>query len=134
KGVARLIAAVWVGCLASPAAQAQTNGSATVVQLPIELRQGDLLVRPVLNGSEPLLFKVDTGFGITTIHPGLVDTLNLTRAGRLKINGIAGDEQAATYSGAAFDFNGARFAPRRVAALPSDARRRWQRRAGILGA
>ena len=114
-------------------ALAQTN-RVTSVQIPIEIKRGDLLVRSRVNGSQPLTFKLDTGFGINTLHPSLVEPLKLERAGQLKIIGIAGSEMASTFSGAVFDFGGATFSPRRVAVLASDARRKAANRAGILGA
>src|SRR5205823_374630 len=113
---------------------AQTNLPAMHVELPIKVRHGDLLVETRINGSQPLTFKLDTGFGITTINPDLVESLNLKRVGQMTILGIAGEEKAGTYSGAAFDFDGMLYQPRRVAALPSEARRRWRNRDGILGA
>ena len=50
------------------------------------------------------------------------------------IIGIAGEEQADTYKGAVFDFQGKTYNARRIAALPSEAQRRWRTRDGILGA
>lgn len=114
-------------------ASAQTNQPAPLAEVPIKLRNGDLLVETRVNGSEPLLFKLDTGFGITTIHPNRVESLNLERVGHMTIVGIAGEERADTYAKAAFDFGGASYAPRRIASLPSEARRTWRRRDGILG-
>ena len=86
------------------------------------------------NGSTPLTFKLDTGFGVTTIHPDLVESLGLKRAGNLTITGIAGKEPATWLSGAHFDFGDATYAPRRVAMIPSDARRHRREHDGILGA
>ncbi len=121
-------------CAAFPQALGQTNPPPGSVQLTISLRQGALLLKARVNGSDPLAFKLDTGFGITTVHPSLVESLELRRAGHITITGIAGDEQADTYAGAVFDFCGMTYEPRRVAALPSEARRRWRDRDGILGA
>jgi predicted aspartyl protease len=98
------------------------------------MNHGDLLVQARVNGSQPLAFKLDTGFGITTINPDRVESLNLTRQGHMTIIGIAGEEQADTFKGAAFDFGGIVYEPRRVASLPSESRRRWRNRDGILGA
>jgi len=112
----------------------QTNPPPATIELPIKLRHGDLLVETRVNGSQPLAFKLDTGFGITTINPDRVEALKLTRVGRMTIFGIAGEEQAETYNGAAFEFGSMTYKPRRVAALPSEARRRWRNRDGILGA
>ncbi len=133
RGLRVVLATALIACLGCLTLGAQTNHPAGVTQVPIELRRGDLLVRSRVNGSAPLTFKLDTGFGINTLHPSLVESLKLQRAGRLKIIGIAGDEQAATYSGAVFNFGSMIYSPRRVAVLPSDARRRVESRAGILG-
>jgi predicted aspartyl protease len=113
---------------------ADTNRPLISVELPIKVRHGDLLIETRINGSQPLTFKLDTGFGITTINPDRVESLNLKRVGQMTIMGIAGEEQADTYSGAAFEFGSMTYNPRRVAALPSEARRRWRNRDGILGA
>ncbi len=119
----RFIAGV-LSCLGVlPIAVAQTNLPPAFVDLPINVRHGDLFVEALVNGSKPLAFKLDTGFGVTTIHPDLVTRLNLRRNGHLTIVGIAGDEQAETYAGAAFDFGGLTYEPRRVAVLPSEGRR-----------
>lgn len=107
---------------------------ASAVEVPIELHQGELHVQTRINGSGPFTFKLDTGFGVTTIHPNLVGQLKLQQLGHTTIIGIAGNEEAATYSGAVLDFGGVTYEPRRVAVLPSDARRRRQNRDGILGA
>jgi hypothetical protein len=94
---------------------------------------GDRVMVPVtMNGSNGLSFLLDTGYGITMIHPALPDALKLNRAGQITIAGIAGDEKAPTYEGAVFDIGGAKYEPRRVAALASEGNRR-RRRDGILG-
>ena len=104
-----------------------------LAEVPLKARNGDLLVETRINGSEPLLFKLDTGFGITTIHPNRIESLNLEHVGHMTIIGIAGEEEADTYAKAVFDFDGAAYSPRRIASLPSDTRRRWRKRDGILG-
>src|SRR5258708_7598379 len=109
-------------CIAWVAASAQTNERPAVVDLPIIMRHGDLLVETRVNGSKPLTFKLDTGFGITTINPDLVSSLGLERAGHMTILGIAGEEQADAYRGASFDFGGKAYEPRRLASLPSEGR------------
>jgi hypothetical protein len=121
-------------CAGLTPALSQTNPVTPLVDLPIKLRQGDVMAEVRVNGSEPLSFKIDTGFGVTTIHPDLAERLKLSRNGHLTIEGIAGDEEAPTYGGATFDFGGVTYEPRRVAALPSEARRRGRHRDGILGA
>src|SRR6185369_9034294 len=107
---------------------AQTNSPLPLAEVPLKTRNGDLLVETRINGSEPLLFKLDTGFGVTTIHPNRVESLNLERVGHMTIIGIAGEEQADTYAKAVFDFGGATYSPRLIASLPSEARRRWRKR------
>lgn len=114
-------------------ASAQTNSPVPLAEVPLKSRNGDLLVETRINNSEPLLFKIDTGFGITTINPNRVESLRLERVGHMTIVGIAGEEQADTYGNAVFDFRGVTYSPRRIASLPSDARRRWRKRDGILG-
>lgn len=115
------------------ATETKTNNSATAIRVPLEIRRGSALVRVRVNDSQPLAFKLDTGFGVTTIHPELVESLGLKRAGSLTINGIVGREEADWYSGATFDFGGEKYSPRRVAVIPSDARRPRRERDGILG-
>ena len=120
-------------CASVMSASAQTNQPIALAEVALKTRSGDLLVETRINGSKPLLFKLDTGFGVTTIHPNRVESLNLESVGHMTIVGIAGEEQADTYAKAVFDFGGATYAPRRIAALPSEARRRWRKRDGILG-
>ena len=67
---------------------------------------------------------------MTTVHPELVETLQLRRVGNMTIIGIAGDERAETYSGAGFDFGGATYSPRRVVVLPSSSIWSWS---GVMG-
>jgi len=112
------LAAGMISCCAALPAAAQTNASA--VQIPVKLREGDLMTQVRVNGSEPLSFKIDTGFGVTTIHPKVVDQLQLTPNGHMIIVGIAGEERADTYGGLTFDFGGKTYEPRRVASLPTD--------------
>lgn len=113
---------------------AETNGTPPLAKIPIEFHQGSALVRVKVNDSQSLSFKLDTGFGVTTIHPDLAESLGLKRTGTMTIVGIAGREQAAAYSGVSFDFGGVQYSPRRVVSLPSDAQRRRRNRDGILGA
>ncbi|MEY2429977.1 MAG: hypothetical protein QOJ40_2862 [Verrucomicrobiota bacterium] len=113
---------------------AQTNLAPASVEFPVKVEHGDLLIETRVNGSQPLSFKLDTGFGITTINPDKVESLNLKRVGKMTILGIAGEEKADTYSGATFEFGGMTYQPRRIAALPSESRRRWRNRDGIIGA
>jgi predicted aspartyl protease len=120
-------------CLSAPLVLAQPTAGqeSNSFSVTFKLQQGKIMVPASLNGSEPLSFLLDTGFGVTTLHPDLPERLNLRRAGRVTIVGIAGEEQAPTYAGAAFNIGGASYTPRRVAALPSQ---RNRRRDGVLGA
>lgn len=113
---------------------AQTNTPPSSVEIPLLERHGVLMVEAKVNGSKPLAFKLDTGFGVTTIHPDLIESLGLARTGHTTILGIAGEEQADTYGGAVFDFGGMTYSPKRLAVLPSEGRRRGRQRDGILGA
>lgn len=110
------------------------NRPPPIARILLEFRHGAALVRVRVNGSPPLTFKLDTGFGVTTIHPELVETLGLKRVGTLTITGIAGKEKADWLSGATFDFGDFTYAPRRVAMIPSDTGRRRRDHDGILGA
>jgi len=134
KHVRRLASAVLCGSAAFTPAFGQTSAPPTMIEVPLKVAHGNLLVEARINGSEPLVFKLDTGFGITTIHPDRVEALRLERVGKMTIHGIAGEEEAATYAGAVFEFGAMKYAPRRVAVLPSEGRRRWRKRDGILGA
>jgi hypothetical protein len=116
-----------------PVARGQTNATDSLT-VPVRIRHGDLLVQTRINGSEPLEFKLDTGFGISIINPKRAEALHLEHTGHMDIIGIAGEEQADNYKGAVFDFAGKTYEPRRIAALPSETRRRWRTRDGILGA
>jgi hypothetical protein len=128
-----LTAGLSLGLISMRAAESPTNSPRSSVRLPFEFRHGSVIVRARVNATE-LSFKLDTGFGVTTIHPDLVETLQLKRAGSLTIIGIAGREPAGWFTGATFDFEGATYSPRRVAVIPSDAESRHRNRDGILGA
>ena len=105
---------------AEPLARLTFSSSRDRVMLPVSL-----------NGSNGLSFLLDTGYGLTMIHPGLAEALPLRRAGEVIIAGIAGDEKAPTFEGAVFQIGGVKYEPRRVASLGSESGRR--RRDGILG-
>jgi len=100
------------------------------VTLKFHPRLGRIHIPAAVNDGESQFFLLDTGYGIDMIKPQLADTLELRRAGRIDIIGIAGREEAVLYRGARYRFGGMAYRPRRVAALPSHSR---QRRAGILG-
>lgn len=126
----------WLAFPATPAVHAAETPVAALTNsapVPFLLQRGKIVVPARLNDSEPLSFWLDTGFGITTVHPDAVERLGLRRAGKVTIVGIAGEEEAPTYAGARFHIGGATYTPRRVAALPSE-RERSRRKDGILGA
>lgn len=100
--------------------------------VPIELQRGRVMVPVTINNSQKLTFLLDSGYGISMIHPRWLEPLGLRRAGTVTIIGIAGDEDAGMYAGADFQIGKATFSPRRIASLPSEARSR-RRRDGILG-
>ena len=107
------------------AVDTHTNPPSSSVRVPFEFHQGSVIVRARVNATNAeLSFKLDTGFGVTTIHPDLAETLQLKRAGSLTIIGIAGKEQAGSFGGASFDFGGATYSPRRLAVIPSGRGRR----------
>ena len=85
-----------------------------------------------LNDGPLVSLMVDTGYGLSMLHPDLVEDLDLRRRGKVTIVGIGGEEDADMFEGAMLDFGGLTYAPRRVAALPSD-RERSRRRDGVLG-
>jgi hypothetical protein len=64
---------------------------------------------------------------------GQADALQLRRIGHVTIVGIAGEELADTFEGPTFDFAGASWKPRRVAAFPAVENRPGFQRRGVLG-
>ncbi len=107
------------------------NPAAAPVVVPFEFRRGQIMVPARVNEDTPLSFMLDTGYSLTMLNPEHAEKLNLRRAGRITIVGIAGEEKADMFAGAHFDFSGATYSPPRVASLPSQNRRRG--RDGILG-
>lgn len=98
--------------------------------VPYEIRRGQAVLPATVNGTNKLWMMLDTGFGITMLKPKVIESLGLQKAGSVTIEGIAGEERAATYQSPAFDFGGAVYTTRRVAALDSEDNRRT--RDGIL--
>lgn len=110
---------------------AATNSTSVV--LPFKHERGHVMLGGRLNSGPEVLLMVDTGYGLTMLHPNLVEQLGLRRRGKVTIVGIGGEEDADMFEGASLNFGGLTYAPRRVAALPSD-RERARRRDGVLGA
>jgi hypothetical protein len=79
--------------------------------ISFKFRRGHILVPARVNGSPELSFVLDTGYGVTTINPEHADEWQLQRVGQMTIDGIAGEETAAVYTGVTFDFAGASYAP-----------------------
>src|SRR5437899_10034923 len=80
-GVLCRLSAWWiarlVSCFTVMSALAQTNPPVALAEVPLKTRSGELLVETRIKGSEPLVFKLDSRFGVTTIHPNRVESLNL---------------------------------------------------------
>jgi hypothetical protein len=108
----------------------QTNEPITI---PTKAHHGRIILSARIADSGPFTFLLDSACTISTLHPGLVDDLKLTPSGRVRINGIAGEERAPTYTGVVFDLGGATYSPRRVASVPSERNER-RRRDGVLDA
>jgi hypothetical protein len=103
------------------------------ISVPFKLNHGRIILTARIGESGPLTFLLDSACTIPTLHPELVDELHLTPSGRVRINGIAGEERSPTYRGVVFDFGAASYSPRRVAAVPSE-RNEPRRRDGVLDA
>ena len=132
--VAALVASLATVLIRAAPADADSTPTNPVV-LPFELRRGHVMVpaRATNETSVALSLLLDTGYSMTMLHPEHVASLGLKRAGRITIVGIAGEEPAAVLEGPVFDFSGATWRPRRVAAFPDGAQGRGRRRDGILG-
>lgn len=81
----------------------------------------------------PLSFLLDSACTIPTLHPKVIDELKIEPSGTQRIVGIAGEERAPTYRGLVFDFGEAKYAPRRVASIPSERSESRRRRDGVIG-
>ena len=88
------------------------------VTLPITFSHGHIMVPARVDDSGPLSFMLDSGYSLTMLHPAHASDFNLRRTGGITIVGIAGEERADVFAGPAFDFGGAIWTPRRVAAYP----------------
>jgi len=121
------------GAAETPRELASTTSATNAVVLPFEIRRGHVMVPARVNGSNSLSLLLDTGYGMTMLHPDHVEAFELKRTGRITIVGIAGEEPAGVFEGPTFDFSGTPWKPRRVAALSSENQSRSRRRDGILG-
>ena len=135
----KFVLVTWLvtACASPVRSSAQTSadqsGVTNSTRLAFELRRGHIMVPARVNGLESRLFMLDTGYGVTMLGPALAESLGLKRTGQMDIVGIAGEEQASVYEGPTFDFSGAVWKPRRVAAFPDEHQGRSRRRDGILG-
>ncbi len=109
------------------------GGENEPISVPLKLSHGRMILSGRISESGPLTFLLDSACTISTLHPELVDELKLSPSGRVRINGIAGEERAPTYQGVVFDLGGTSYAPRRVASIPSERNER-RRRDGVLDA
>ena len=111
-----------------------SNASPRHVTVPFEVRRGHVMVPTLMNGTNKLSLLLDTGYGMTMLHPDHIASASLTRSGRgITVVGIAGEERTSVFEGPGFDFRGWTWTPRRIAALTSDDRFGSRRRDGILG-
>jgi len=99
--------------------------------VPIENRRGHVLV-PVLAGTNTFSFLLDTGYGVTMLRRDHAEALQLRRAGRITIVGIAGEEPADMFEAPTFQIGTMEWKTRRLAAMPIE-QGRSRRRDGILG-
>lgn len=104
------------------------------VTIPFEVRRGHVMVPVAMNATNKLSLLLDTGYGMTMLHPDHVAAADLKRSGRgITIVGIAGEERADVFAGPSFDLQGLTWTPRRIAAFPPDNQPRSRRRDGVLG-
>src|SRR5438093_6041992 len=114
----------------TPAAESSHPSLSNAATIPFRFVSGRVMVSARVNGSEPASVMIDTGYSINMLSPELVEALELKRSGHITIVGIAGEERAKVFDGATFDFGGATYSPRRVAALPASYQKRWRKRDG----
>src|SRR6266536_1277613 len=135
--VGLLLVAGWPG-LSIRAAEPSLTAAPTFaptnpVVVPFEIRRGHIMVPARVNRSASLSLLLDTGYSMTMLDSDHAAAFSLRRVGRITIVGIAGEEPANVFEGPAFDFSGATWQPRRVAAFPAERETRSRRRDGILG-
>ena len=103
-----------------------------IATIPVKMLHNRIILNAKINDSGPHTFLLDTACTIPTIHPKLVEELKLERAGRVRINGIAGMERAPTYRHVVFMLGDASYKPHRVASIPSE-RDHSRKRDGVIG-
>lgn len=128
--------AAWASTRLLPGAERSNAGGLSPTNpiiLPFELRRGHVMVPASVNGTNALSLLLDTGYGMTMLDPQFIELFDLKRTGKVTIVGIAGEEPAGVFEGPRFEFAGATWKPRRIAAFPSDTRTQARRRDGIFG-
>jgi hypothetical protein len=129
-----ILARAGVNAAVPDAAELSRMLPTNIITLPFELVGGRVLVPARVNGSDAMSVMLDTGYSIDMLSGQIAEKLGLKRNGQITIRGIAGEEKAALFEGATFGLSGAKYSPRRVAALSAGYQRRWRKRDGILGA
>jgi hypothetical protein len=109
------------------------SGTAQPITVPVQFNHGRIIFSGRIGEIGPLKFLLDSACTIPTLHPEVMDQLKLAPSGRVRINGIAGEERAPTYRGVVFELGDVQYAPRRVASVPSERNER-RRRDGVLDA
>ncbi len=102
------------------------------ITIPVRHNHNRVILPGKIN-EVPLTFLLDTACTIPTLHPRVIDQLKVEPSGRQRIVGIAGEERAPTYRGLVIDLGEAKYAPRRVASIPSEREESRRRRDGVLG-
>ena len=114
-------------------AESVPAASTNVSVIPFEFRRGHAMIPVRVAGKNAQSFILDTGYAMTMLPPGLGEALQLRRAGRVTIVGIAGEEEAGVFEGPRFDLGRLTWNTRRVASFPSSEGGRGRSREGILG-
>lgn len=112
------------------------TGLGALAAEPITIKVRHTHNRVILPGKiadVPVSLLLDSACTIPTLHPTVIDQLNVTASGTQRIIGIAGEERAPTYRGLVIDFGEAKYAPRRVASIPSERSESRRRRDGVIG-
>ena len=101
---------------------------------PANFTRGRVYLPAKVNEAGPYTFLLDTACTIPTVHPSVADELKLASRGIVRIQGIAGVERAPTYPNVTIDLGGgASYAPRRIAAIPSEREQSRRARDGVIG-
>src|SRR5262245_2501544 len=92
-----MVCALLIGLHAGPA-RAQTNitsaSTLTNVVVPYQLVRGHIVVLARVNESRQVSLMLDTGYTINMLSAEVIESLQLKRAGKITIVGIAGEREA----------------------------------------